>query len=247
MEISQSTFFITSSCGILEGVKPRRDGQHPDTKLLCRRTAFATAVLLLVLLPAPVFGHPHVFIDARVQLEFNDTHLKGFWAEWEFDRLFTSMIVLDFRVPREGEFSREQIRAIEQGAFSNLQYYDYFVFVVHDGKRIPTRQVEGFTAFMRNGRIVYRFFVPYEVELSSEYESLRIQMYDHTFFTDIAFHETSPVQSTNDAGVEKRFEIRRDRNRRIEFDPTDTTGAREDVQYSGVTYPYEVQLQLRRP
>ncbi len=203
--------------------------------------------MFLVLLPTPLLGHPHVFIDARVQLDYNETQLKGFWAEWEFDRLFTSMIVLDFRVPREGEFSRDQIRAIEQGAFSNLQYYNYFVFVVHDGNRIPTDRVENFTAFMRNGRIVYRFFVPYQVQLSSEYESLRIQMYDHTFFTDIAFHETDPVQSISDSPIEKRVEIRRDRGRRIEFDATDTTGARENVEYSGVTYPYEVHVELRRP
>lgn len=228
-------------------MRTHAESYQPVPKPLCRRVTLATVLLLLVLLPIPVFGHPHVFIDARVQLDFNETSLKGFWAEWEFDRLFTSMIVLDFRVPREGEFSREQIRAIEQGAFSNLQYYDYFVFVVHEGKRIPTNRVENFTAFMRNGRIVYRFFVPYEVELSSDYENIRIQMYDHTFFTDIAFHETEPVKSTANSNIEKQFEIRRDRNQRIEFDPTDTTGAREDVEYSGVTYPYEVQLQLRRP
>lgn len=228
-------------------MKAHADARWPGISPLRNRTTLAVLIVFLALLPTPLFGHPHVFIDARVQLDFNETQLKGFWAEWEFDRLFTSMIVLDFRVPREGEFSREHIRAIEQGAFSNLQHYNYFVFVVHDGNRIPTERVENFTAFMRNGRVVYRFFVPYPVELSHNYESLRIQMYDHTFFTDIAFHETEPVQSTANTAIEKRVEIRRDQDRRIEFDAADTTGAREDVEYSGVTYPYEVHLELRRP
>lgn len=226
-------------------MKPHADGRW---RCISRwRTTLTTAILLAAVLPTPLFGHPHVFIDARVQLEFDDSQLNGFWAEWEFDRLFTSMIVLDFRVPREGEFSREQIRAIEQGAFANLQHYNYFVFVVRDGERIPAERVENFTAFMRNGRIVYRFFVPYHVRLSSEYENIRIQMYDYTFFTDIAFHETEPVQITTDINIEKRVEIRRDRDRRIEFDAADTTESRNDIQYSGVTYPYEVNLELRRP
>lgn len=244
---SKHTFFLTVSCVILTLVRAHVDRHRTPRTFLGQRAVLLVTVLFLVFSPAPLLAHPHVFIDARVQLDFDETHLQGFWAEWEFDRLFTSMIVLDFRVPREGEFSQEQIQAIEEGAFSNLQHYNYFVFVVHDGNRMPAGRVENFTAFMRDGKIVYRFFVPYRVELSSEYESVRIQMYDHTFFTDITFHETDPVRSSANNAIEKRVEVRRDQDNRISFDPTDTPGAREDVEYSGVTYPYELLIQLRRP
>ena len=205
------------------------------------------AVVLLAGAPLRVAAHPHVFIDARLEFEFDDSGLQGFWAEWAFDELFTSMIVLDFGAPRRGPFSEQLIRSIHEGAFSNLQFYDYFTYVFVDGSRYSTESVEQFSAFMRDHRIVYRFFVPFRYPLDSRNRTLRVRMYDETFFTDIAFERHEPVRIRSDLGLHYDYRVVRNQDVAIEYDNRNQSVRREGAVYSGLTHPYEVVLQYRRP
>ncbi len=221
----------------------------PERITARRTTGFHVATLVLVLLalaPLRAVAHPHVFIDARVTFEFDRDGLEGFWAEWAFDELFTSMIVLDFGAPRQGPFSDSVVRSICEGAFSNLQFYDYFTYVFVDGTRYPTETVERFSALMRDHRIVYRFFVPFRLPLEEAEKLVRVRMYDETFFTDIAFDDDDPVSVDSDVPLEARHRIVRNENVTIEYDNRNQSVSRTGAIYTGVTHPYEIELRYRR-
>lgn len=210
---------------------------------------FNAAILVLVLFafaPVRAVSHPHVFIDARVTFAFNGDGLEGFWAEWAFDELFTSMIVLDFGAPRQGPFPDSVVRSIREGAFSNLEFYDYFTYVFVDGTRYPTERVERFSAFMRDHRIVYRFFVPFRLPLGQTERLVRVRMYDETFFTDIAFHDVDPVSVESGVPLEARHRVVRNQNVTIEYDNRNQSVSRAGAIYTGVTHPYEIELRYRR-
>ena len=213
------------------------------------RWGVAGALLGLALFlsaPGAANAHPHVFIDARVTFQFNDNSLQGFWAEWAFDELFTSMIVLDFGAPRQGSFSDSLIQEIHDGAFSNLQFYDYFTYVIADGKSHATDSIEQFSAFMRNHRIVYRFFVPFRHPLDNRERTLRVRMYDHTFFTDIAFERQRPVLVESDLRLEYDHRVVRNQNVTIEYDNRNQSIQREGATYTGLTHPWEIELRYRK-
>jgi ABC-type uncharacterized transport system substrate-binding protein len=55
------------------------------------RLAFA-----LLLLPAPALAHPHVFVDASVEVVFDaQNRATGLRIGWTYDDLFSLMIVED--------------------------------------------------------------------------------------------------------------------------------------------------------
>lgn len=195
----------------------------------------------------PAYAHPHVFIDGHVTFQFNEQEMEGFWVEWDFDPLFTSMLVMDFGVPREGPFSEEVIRVIQEGAFSNLRHYDYFTFVTVGDRVHPVERVEQFTAFMRNRRVVYRFFVPFRQPLDGRSRTVKVRMYDNTFFTDIAFRTSNPVAVKSPVDLEAEHKVVRNEGLTIRYDARDQAVRREGAVYTGVTHPWEAHVQYRRP
>lgn len=195
----------------------------------------------------PLHAHPHVFIDAHVSFQFNEGEMEGFWVEWDFDPLFTSMIVMDFGAPREGPFSQEVIRVIHDGAFSNLRHYGYFTYVIVDDRVHPTEEVREFSAFMRNRRVVYRFFVPFRQPLDGRSRTVKVRMYDNTFFTDIAFRTSNPVAVKGPVDLEAEHRVVRNEGLTIRYDARDQAVRREGAVYTGVTHPWEAHVQYRRP
>ncbi len=215
----------------------------PEMKRLKR--TFAVLFLGFALATGTVLAHPHVFIDSRVTFQFNEHEMEGFWVEWHFDPLFTSMIVMDFGASWEGSLSPNVVRAIREGAFSNLRNYDYFLYVLETDGVHPVREVERFDAFMRDRRVVYRFFVPFRRPLDARTRTLRIRMYDDTFFTDIAFEEDSPISVESPVALEQEFLIQQNRNVKIQYDNRDQAVRRDDAVYTGLTHPWEAHFQYR--
>jgi ABC-type uncharacterized transport system substrate-binding protein len=212
-----------------------------------RFTAACIAFMVIAATPPVIHAHPHVFIDARIIFQLDDAGLEGFWTEWAFDELFTAMIVVDFAAPRSGPFPADTVEAIRQGAFSNLQFYDYFTFVYVDGNRHAVESVQQFTAFMRDHRIVYRFFVPFRHPAGRNTQTIRVRMYDETFFTDIAFEKEDPTRVV--AGSRFTYSTRVFRNEAvaIEYDASNQSVRREGARYTGLTFPWEAEIRFSRP
>jgi ABC-type uncharacterized transport system substrate-binding protein len=171
-----------------------------------RRAPGVVVLLVIALLAggaaATAYGHPHVFIDGRVAFEFSRGELATIEVEWRFDELFSSMIQNDYDRNRNGRFDRQEIDEVERGAFSNLKYFNYFTYLVVDGERIPTEEVQDFRVDHRDGRMRYRFRIPVSAGLERA-RTVQVMLYDETYFTDIALlREYASVRGTVPATYE---------------------------------------------
>ena len=81
-------------------------------------------------------AHPHVFIDSWVTVVFDEKGLAGFNIRWVFDDMFSSMMIMDFDVSKNGRFELPEIKDIEKCGFSNLKKFGYFVHVKIDKKTV---------------------------------------------------------------------------------------------------------------
>jgi ABC-type uncharacterized transport system substrate-binding protein len=193
-----------------------------------------------------VFAHPHVYIDARVSFRFAGERLEGFEVEWVFDRMFTAQIAMDYDTPRHGRFSDTLVDRIRDGAFDNLRNYDYFTYVVTDGRIHPIAEVQDFTAFMREGRLAYRFFVPFQATASEVLSRMRVRMYDETFFADIEFDDERPAAVIAGDTVLHGTQLLRNEDIDVVYDATHPSVRRDGSAYTGITHPHEVILEYRR-
>lgn len=207
--------------------------------------ALVLSILGAVLGPAPLAAHPHVYIDARVEFRFHAQGLNGFLVEWTFDRMFTAQVAMDHDTPRNGRFPDRVVDRVRRGAFDNLQHYDYFTYVVIDGREQPTDRIEDFDAFIRDGRLIYRFFVPFRRSLTEEPQRLRVRMYDKTFYVDMQFHDQHPALVTGDPAVRHSAGVSRNEGVEVSYNAVPEV-RREGDTYTGIAHPYEIVLDYQR-
>jgi ABC-type uncharacterized transport system substrate-binding protein len=183
-------------------------------------------------------GHPHVFMDTRIEAAYDSEGLSGFWITWKFDKFFTAGILMDFDSDKNERLDPGEVAVIEDRAFSNLVNYRYFVYIRSAKGTFRPTSVESFTAYMEAGRIHYRFFVPYALPIGEGEVKVNVAVYDETFFCDIGYVDTAPLLLPASDSFSGDYTIREDRG--IHIDYTANDGSR------GSTFPRQVVLTLRR-
>ncbi len=150
---------------------------------------FVAAIFFFISISS-VTGHPHLFIDASIDFQFDSERLLGVQVYWVFDDFFTASILCDFDKNGDKKFSNAEIEDVRENAFQNLENYDYFTFIESANGSEPAKEALNFkTSLNEDGRLLYAFFVPFSLPLQQDEQTLTISMYDVTYFADIYFPE----------------------------------------------------------
>ena len=170
------------------------------------------ACIMGLLVAGATVAHPHVWIDSQVEVRLNGDRIEAIRAHWTFDPFFTEMIVLDHGRGSNGVFSSAQIESIRRNAFENLRHYGYFSYIEIDGSKIAVDSVRRFEARMNDEDFLeYSFEIPVDMPIGSPSSSIRVSMYDETFFTDIAYRaDYARVRGAE--ALRYRTELTRDRH-----------------------------------
>jgi ABC-type uncharacterized transport system substrate-binding protein len=147
-------------------------------------TGLARGLALLLLSAAlPSFAHPHVFVDNRMTVEFEGDMLQGIGFNWTFDEMFSSMILGDYDPKHTGKFDAARTMAVKEGAFDNLANYHYFISLAVGNKKLDKFTIERFTPSVADkGKLVYSFFVPLKIPLRPTEQSVRVTVYDDSYY-----------------------------------------------------------------
>ena len=198
-------------------------GRVPE--LIIRIMQKCLLVAFFAVLVGPAFGHPHVFIDTRVEVVFDARGLSGLWITWRFDKMFTAGILMDFDEDGNRRLSAAEVVAVQEGASSNLVHYHYFVYVRSSMGVYSPQSVRDFCAYMEEERVHYRFFIPYSLPIGKEREEVYLAVYDETFYCDIGYDEPAAVMFSASQEFQGSYEIREDRGIRIDYPATDGSQA----------------------
>ena len=163
-------------------------------------------------------SHPHVFVTQRVGVHFDDKGLAGFKIRWEFDEMFSSMIIDDYEKNQNRHLEAEEVTTIKNEAFSNLSNHNYFTFVRIDGDPFIVQFIKHFTAEIHQGKLVYRFLVPCHVAARTTYRHIVVATYDPTYYTSVSFANDEPAMLSNVDAFDVKSTIKRDMSISIYYD-----------------------------
>lgn len=189
---------------------------------------FLVADLLAV--TSSVLAHPHVFIVNRVDAVFDDQGLGGIRIKWIFDEFFSAMIMEEYDQNHNGALEDREVTLIKKEAFDYLAEHDYFVFIHIDNAPFKVQFVRDFWASVSNGRLCYGFLIPCHVKAIHTPKTMRISVYDPTYYSAIFFAEKQPVALEN--GSRYRITTRIAQNMK-------------DTYYFGLAHPWELTLSFR--
>lgn len=224
-------------------------GKNADTldELFMKRLTLSLILLILLVCATPdLFSHPHMFLDTELVVWDSPEGMEGFTVVWHFDKVFTASIKMDYDRNKDGVFNKEETQAIYNNAFINLKHYNYFTYIMWEGDTYIPSSVENFKVRLEEGRLVYEFFVPFQVRPQGSPINLRIAVYDKSFFCDVAYAEERPVKIAGAEAFDLSYAIQRNKDLTIEYDNTVIGSEREGTEYTGIAHPLEMKISLTK-
>lgn len=87
----------------------------------------AGLVLGLLAFAAPAFAHPHIFIDAKVTITFDDSGaVVGLHHDWTFDTAFSAWVTQGLDTNGDRETSPEEMQSLADDNMTGLAEYGFY-------------------------------------------------------------------------------------------------------------------------
>jgi ABC-type uncharacterized transport system substrate-binding protein len=164
--------------------------------------------MLLVFLCTTAYAHPHVFINNRMTVQFDGSTFSGITFTWTFDEMSSSLFLTDYHPQDDGSFDTKSAANLKANAFDNLINYHYFLAFSLGGKSISKFMVERFVPSMVDKtKLVYTFFVPLSLPVKDAEQTLRITVYDDTYFCAFDILHLDAVTVTGADKVSSRLAV----------------------------------------
>jgi nickel/cobalt exporter len=159
------------------------------------RLAVLCAMAFALVLPAT--AHPHIFIDAKVTVVFNDAgEIVGLKHNWTFDEAFSSWVVQGLDTNGDRETSPEELQPLADDNLVGLTQYDFYTYAgPHDNPLKFTS--DGDQRFVyENGRttLTYGLTATNPQPMTNRFE---LGVYDPDYYVAITFADASDVVLQN--------------------------------------------------
>lgn len=169
---------------------------------------FAPALLAVALMPAPALSHPHIFIDAGLELRMNDdgqlTHIKVTWA---YDAFYSLLMAEDRGLDPDGNGELTEAEQAQLAGFDAnwIPGFNGDLVVRVNGEEMKLSGPLEATGRMVEGRIVTTHIRDVLDQPTVKGDGLSVKAFDETYYT--AYDLTLPVKLVGgDACEIKRFE-----------------------------------------
>lgn len=175
------------------------------------------------LMTEPATAHPHIWIDRRIEVQFDENGLAGFHMHWVFDEMTSSGFIVDYDTDRNNALSKEEIRVMKKEAFEYLKNYGYMTHITINGKPFQVKFVTDFNPVIKQDQLIYRFFIPCHVRSHKHFKEVAVGVYDEEYYVDFAQKKGS-VKLVDSDGFHTSTRFRVNKNKSFyfnQFHPTE--------------------------
>lgn len=142
-------------------------------------------------------AHPHVFINSEVGIKFDSQGIVGFNIQWTYDMMFTELMLNEFDSNGDKKFDSKEIKKLYSKAFSNLKKHNYLTHIFIANTELNIKKITLFNAEIKNGQMIYSFFIPVKIVAKNEFQNIKIYCYDESYYMDMIFNEDNPLVLQN--------------------------------------------------
>ncbi|MDR3376746.1 MAG: DUF1007 family protein [Ancalomicrobiaceae bacterium] len=163
----------------------------PNWRRLCLVVAVVGAFAMP---PRPAEAHPHVFVDARAELVFDQAgKLTAVRHVWRFDEAFSAFATQGLATDDNGKVTREALQPLAKINVDSLKDYDYFSYLRVAGKRFGFKIPTEYWLQMDGGLLTLFFTLPLMEPVKASKQTLILDVYDPGYFVDFTLVESEPA------------------------------------------------------
>jgi len=140
-------------------------------------------------------AHPHVFVDARARIIFDDQgRISAVDNIWKFDEAFSAFATegLDAAGNHNGKLDPAELAPLAKVNVTSLKAYDYFTYVISGSAKHPFSPPTKYHLEYANGRLTLFFTLPLKEPAAID-RSARVEIFDPEYFVAFTFVKHDPV------------------------------------------------------
>jgi nickel/cobalt transporter (NicO) family protein len=150
-----------------------------------------------VLLPSAALAHPHIFIDAKATITFNDAgQVVGIHNSWTFDEAYSAWAVQGLDTNADGVVTREELQPLADDNMQGLSDYEYYTFAGEGPENLKFAYGSNPTMDYADGRQTLNF----DVALDTPYairDHLELAINDPEYYVGITFANADAITLVN--------------------------------------------------
>ena len=163
-----------------------------------RHVAAGLAVGIALVLgagPRPALAHPHVYVDARVEVVFDkEGKITALRHVWRFDDAFSAFASQGLDTNGDGILSIEELQPLAKVNVESLKDYDYFTFLKVGGKRIGFKIPTEYWLQSAEGYLTLFYTLPLMQAVKPDANGVTLDVYDPGYFVDYQLVEKDPAK-----------------------------------------------------
>lgn len=158
---------------------------------------FLPLALLAASLASPAAAHPHIFIDAKVKIVFNDAgEVTAIQNSWTFDEAFSAWQTSELDVNQDGVTSSEEMADLAKENIQGLAEYAFYTFAGEGKETLRLASMDDSRFVYENGRSTFTFGLepqePYRIK-----DTFEVAVYDPEYYVSITIPDASAVTLEN--------------------------------------------------
>jgi nickel/cobalt exporter len=161
------------------------------------KRAMAALLCGALLLPAAAMAHPHIFIDAKAAIVFDDAgQVTGIRNSWTFDEAYSAWAVQGLDANLDGVVSRDELQPLADDNMQGLGEYDYYTFAGEGPDNLAFATGSNASMEYAGGRQTLSFDVSVEAPYAIG-ERLEVAINDPEYYVAITFANADAVTLVN--------------------------------------------------
>ncbi|WP_174802761.1 DUF1007 family protein [Martelella limonii] len=132
-------------------------------------------------------AHPHVFVDARLEVVADDDgNVTALQNVWRFDEFFSSSVIMDYDTNMDNQLAGDELTEIGETVRQSLAEYGYYTQITDNGEDVPLAEPDVIHADMVDGQLLLIFSAKPSKPVKLD-GHLTFGIYDASMYTAIDF------------------------------------------------------------
>ena len=162
--------------------------------ILKRCAATSAGLALLWAAAAPALAHPHVWVEMRSDVVFDDQgRIAAMNLMWTFDDGYAQMALEGLDSNGDGVYDPTELEPLSKENIASLKDYNYFTVMRFNGEKQAFGPVTEYGQIYSNGRLQLHLQVPLKTPLDPAKGEFMAKVYDPEFFIAFDYARDEPV------------------------------------------------------
>ncbi|MFO1034673.1 MAG: DUF1007 family protein [Hyphomicrobiales bacterium] len=154
------------------------------------------ALLALACQSVPAFSHPHIEVDMKTKLIFDQNGMiTGLGLFWAFDENYSETAIEDLDKNKDGVYGPDELLPLTKANLEAINEYNYFTAVTLAGEPVAMGKPDlGHTLqLVSDGRLAMYFTLPLAKPVDPALGHFAVRIFDPEYYIAFNYTEQTPL------------------------------------------------------